>query len=113
MERDYFKAVNVETGEEKLAAIPPAVPVISRQKLADELKYDARTGFCAAVFGAMHPDAIMAVARGKMTAEEYNLRMIEWMVEWEPDITTAYDENGNERKRPQAEESDSEADPLQ
>ena len=114
MERDYFKAVNLVTGEERFVAIPPAVPVISRQKLASTLDYDHVTGFYSAVFGAIHPDAIMAVARGEMTPEEYNLAMVEWMLEWEPDLTVVYDKDGNERRKPQTEESESgsEADPL-
>lgn len=112
MDRQYFKAINVETGEELLTAIPPAVPVISRQKLAPSLKYDHITGFYAAVFGALHPESIMAVAKGDMTPEAYNLAMIEWMLTWEPQLAGTYDKDGNEIKPTQAEESDSDADPL-
>lgn len=112
MARDYFKAINVETGEELLTAIPPAVPVISRQKLAPVLKYDNITGFYAAVFGAIHPDAIMAVAKGDMTADEFNLAMVTWLLTWEPQLNGTYDKDGNEIKPTRPEESDSDADPL-
>jgi hypothetical protein len=112
MERDYFKVTNIETGEERLTTIPPAVTVIARQKLASALEYDPITGFYAAVFGAIHPDTIMSVAKGDLEPEAYNLAMIEWMMEWEPDTKGSYDADGNPRTPADADGSDSEVDPL-
>lgn len=113
MARDFYKATNLETGEERLTAIPPAVQVISRRsKLHEVIKDDVRLGFYAAVYGGLNRDVMDAVADGSLTPEAFMDRLTEWLWTWEPDLTAVYDKDGNERRKPQTEESESEADPL-
>ena len=111
MARDYFKAVNIETGEELLTLIPPAVPVIARQKLGDILGKDYTTGFLAAVYGALHREELTKLAKGVMTPEDYNISMLEWLMEWEPDVSTVYDESGKPQDR-DADKEEVDGDPL-
>jgi hypothetical protein len=113
MTRDYFKVVNLETGEEKLTAIPPAIKVISWRNLKGVLDGDARIGFYAAVYGALNRDMMDSVARGEVMPDEFMARLIGWLWEWEPDVATVYDADG----RPQHDEHDGdtagdETDPL-
>lgn len=94
-ERDYFKATNITTGEDVLVGIPPAVNVIARQKLAGLFEGDARTGFDAAVFGALHREVMTDVAKGKVKPDAFFEQLVEWLWEWEPDIANVYDAEGN------------------
>lgn len=110
MERNYYKAVNIETGEEMLTLIPPAVPVVSRQKLGEIIGGDMAAGFMAAVYGALHREDITKLAKGVITPEDYNLSMIEWLMTWEPDSNTTYNSDGS--PKPQEASDGGDGDPL-
>jgi len=110
MARDFYKATNLETGEERLTAIPPAVQVIARRKLHEVIKGDVRLGFYAAVYGGLNRDVMDAVADGSLTPEAFMDRLTEWLWTWEPDIVNLYDADGN-IKTPEVTEA-VEGDPL-
>lgn len=112
MARDYFKVVNLETGEEKLTIIPPAVQVISRRNLKDVLNGDVRIGFYAAIYGALHREAMDAVAKGDLKPEAFADQLTEWLWVWEPDVATIYDADGNPQPQTDDDAAEEDADPL-
>jgi hypothetical protein len=113
MAREYFKVTNIETGEDVLVHIPPAVQVIARQKLRDALNTDVRTGFASALFGALHRDVMMDVARDKLKPDAFFVKLAEWLWEYEPDETNIYDADGNVVTPPEENDGDKDdPDPL-
>ena len=110
MARDFYKATNLDTGEERLTSIPPAVQVISRRKLHEVIKGDVRLGFYAAVYGGLHRDVMESVANESLSPEAFMERLTEWLWVWEPDIENLYDADGN-IKTPETSEA-VEGDPL-
>jgi hypothetical protein len=111
MERDYFKATNLTTGEEKFTTIPPAVQVIAKHKLEGVMEGDVRGGFYGAVFGSLLKDLMTDVAKGKVKPEQFFEKLTEWLWEWEPDIENVYDAEGNVVKPTESTE-EAEDDPL-
>lgn len=111
-DREFFKATNITTGAEVLTSVPPAVSVISRMKLAEAFDGSFITGFYAAVYGALHRDQMLDVARGKLKPEAFVEKLVTWLMEWEPDTQNVYDADGNVVIKKSDEDESEEPDPL-
>ncbi len=89
MSKEYFKATNQETGEEKLVYISQATAIRVKRQIGRLLGYDSYDRLCANVFYAVDPEKVIG-----LNPEQFDEALLAWLEEWSVEVNDLFDADG-------------------
>ena len=93
MSKEFFKATNHETGEEKLIFITQSTAIRVKRTVGKKLAYDTFDRIVANCFYASNP-----VEAAGMSAEAFDVALLEWLDEWTVNVNQTFGADGTEVK---------------